>query len=52
MAIQMKHHCNPLLKSWNKYLKDSETFVVLRRHGAGFLGSERRGRRVKKKGRR
>ena len=46
----MKLHCNPLLRSWNKYLKDAATFVVLRRHGAGLLGSERRGRRGKKKG--
>ena len=42
-------HCNPLLKSWNRYLKDAATFVVLRRHGAGRLGSEKRGRRSKAK---
>jgi len=51
MADEMKH-CNPLLKSWSKYLKDAATFVVLRRHGAGRLGSERRSRRVKRKARR
>lgn len=44
--------CNPLLRSWNKYLKDAATFVVLRRHGAGVLGSERRGRKAKRKARR
>ena len=48
----MKHHCNPLLRSWNKYLKDAETFVVLRRHGVALLSSERRGRQTKKKARR
>ena len=48
---EMKH-CNPLLKSWNRYLKDAATFVVLYRHGAGRLGSERRGRRIKRKARR
>jgi hypothetical protein len=48
----MKHHCNPLLKSWNQYLKDAATFVVLRRYGVGRLGSEKRGRWVKKRVRR
>lgn len=38
----MKHHCNPLLKIWNRYLKDAATFVVLRQYGAGILGSERK----------
>ena len=52
MANEMKHHCNPLLKSWSKYLKNAATFVVLRRYGAGRLGSERRERRVKRKARR
>ena len=47
----MKLHCNPLLRSWNKYLKDAATFVVLRRHGAGRLGSEKRGRLSKPKNR-
>lgn len=45
-------HCNPLLKSWNKYLKDAATFVVLRRYGAGRLGSERRSNLIKRKVRR
>lgn len=46
-------HCNPLLKNWNRYLKDAAKFVVLRRIGRGFLiGSERRARRIKKKDRR
>lgn len=48
----MKPYCNPLLKSWNQYLKDAATFVVLRRHGAGRLGSEHRERRTKRKVRR
>lgn len=48
----MKHDCNPLLKSWNRYLKDAVTFIVLRRYGAGHLGGERRDRRRKPKVRR
>jgi hypothetical protein len=44
--------CNPLLKSWNQYLKDAATFVVLRRYGVGRLDSERSGRRTKRKARR
>ena len=52
MADEMKHHCNPLLKSWNQHLKDAATFTVLRRYGAARLGSERRSRRAKRKARR
>ena len=45
MEIQMKAHCNPLLKSWNRHLKDAEKFVALRRDGRGFIVA-----RLKKKG--
>lgn len=44
--------CNPLLRSWARFLKESATFVVLRKYGAGHLGSERRVIKTKKKARR
>jgi len=50
----MKHHCNPLLKSWEQYLKSTKEFVILRRYSAAVLESEvrHRMRPIKKKGRR
>lgn len=55
--------CNPLLRSWNKYLNDTAAFVVLRPFGHAFVESDRIvpnepcpsmcvKKRLKKKGRR
>jgi hypothetical protein len=36
----MKHHCNPLLRSWERYLKQTALFGMLRRTGRGYVASE------------
>lgn len=36
----MKHHCNPLLRSWERYLKQTAMFDSLRRIGRGYVESE------------
>lgn len=48
----MKTHCNPLLKSWNDYMRDAAKFAVLRRECRGFIVGHPSARRIKKKGRR
>lgn len=44
--------CNPLLKNWDRYLKDAAKFVVLRRYGRGFIVRHTSIRQIKNKARR